>query len=87
MYYTTIQVKADPGHASEAIDATIEAALGTLNKEAGCPVVLVNVIPVSLPSCLCLTIMAKPYEPPVRLAEVRGVQIDDALIRTKSRFL
>ena len=96
MYYTTVCVQKWLGNEHEVIDndlidKAIEAGLGMLGREANGPVILTNVIPIviSVPPYprVFLTIMAKPYEPPVRLTEVRGAQIDDALIRTKSRFL
>lgn len=87
MYYTTVPVKADLGHESDAIDEAIKQGMSKLVSEANVPLVLVNVVPVAMADCTYLVIMAKVYESPVRLAEVRGAQIDDALIRTKSRFL
>ncbi len=87
MYYTTVRVQTVEGHEHEAIDEAIKHGMSLLAAEANVPIVLKNVVSVSLPSCLCLVIMAEKYDPPIRFSEVRGVQIDDALIRTKSRFL
>lgn len=85
MYYTTVPVKADPGHESEAIDEAIKQGMSKLVSEANVPLVLVNVVPVTMANCTYLVIMAKVYEPPVRFAEVRGVQavIDDVLRRNR----
>lgn len=73
MHYTTVSVGLVEGHETQGIDDAIAQGLEALSKEIGGPVELVNVAfaPVSAPahslagSKLCVTVMAKPYQPPL----------------------
>lgn len=62
IYSPTIRIVAVIGNEHSAIDQAIETGLAVLNKEAGVPVLLTNVIPTPLQNCLCVTILARPLE-------------------------
>lgn len=66
IYYSTQRIiTPTEGEEQRAIDDAIERGLSALSAEAGCTVILVNVVPVVIPtstSCVCLIIMARPYD-------------------------
>jgi hypothetical protein len=83
MHYTTVSVGLVEGHEAEGIDNAIGQGLEALSKEIGGPVELVSVVPVPASDKLCMVIMAKPYEPPIRFAGVHSV--NDVFTQLKER--
>lgn len=81
MHYTTVTVGLVAGHEAQDIDDAIAQGLEALSKEINGPVELVNVVPIRLPSfptsSMCLTIMAKPYQPPIMVTN--GTSMEDAM--------
>jgi hypothetical protein len=77
MHYTTVTVDIlvpEDASVEQAIDDAIMGGLKTLSEEINGPVELVNVVPVPVPNLLCLTIMAKPYQP-VRVTPDLGIKV------------
>lgn len=63
IYYTVQYIGEDATSVAQDIDETIQRGLKALHVEAGGPVELVNVIPVTISiGNVYLVIMAKPYE-------------------------
>ena len=73
MNYTTIPVTLTEGQEAQGVQDAIRQAAQELADESGGYVELVNVVPIPLPDGkLCVTVLAKPCEPPVPILQSRA---------------
>lgn len=85
-HFTTLALGLVEGHEREAIDEAIAQGCTDLSEEISGPVELVSVSSVLLPGDpykLCVTVIARPYQPPTLYAGVHAIQeiIGDAMKR------
>jgi len=74
MLYTTVTVGLVAGQEAEGINTAIAQGCNNLLEEVGGPVELVSVCLMPISGGACVTVLAKPYQPPIKFAGTHSIE-------------